>query len=364
MKKILIILIFTLMFSCSGNKENSAGNMLLSIWQENEIGDVKWGYINSSGEIIIEPAYEEAFSENKDGLLAVRLNGMWGFINKEGETVIDFKYNEAPVFYNGLAKVNNAGLCGFIDTTGTLVIDTVFEDAKVFIDKNYATVKYNGSWGMIDNTGEVVIEPVYDDLKNLSEGLIGFKLDGRYGFINLQGNIVIEPQFDDAGYFKNNLAPVKTGAKWGFIDNTGKFVIEPIFEYASPAEDNMLYPVMLANKWGYINNKAELVINPIYDEVQVFLNGIAYVKKGSLEGYITTSNEVIWNSSESFFYLNDIPDDVKNQLIFTIQDQNAELIRIIKARKVEVNINTNIWLVEVLLNIDNSEKYEWIEIEL
>ena len=364
MKKILIFLIITIIFSCNDNNEMSNGKYLLAAWKENEAGEIKWGFINISGEFDIELQYENALNEREEGLLPVRMNSKWGLINKDGETVIDFEYNEAPVFYNGLANVNNAGLYGFIDTKGNLVIDTVFEDVKVFVDENYASVKYNGCWGVIDNTGEFVIEPAYDELKNYSEGLVGFKLDGLYGFINLQGNIVIKPQFDDAGYFKNNLAPVKTGTKWGFIDNIGKFVIEPIFENAMSAEDNMLYPVMLANKWGYINNETELVINPMYDEVQVFLNGIAHVKKGSLEGYITISNEVIWNSSESFYYLNDIPDDVKNQLIFKIKDQNAELIRIIKARKVEANINTNIWLVEVLLNIDNSEKCEWLEIEL
>ena len=45
--------------------------------------DGKWGFIDETGQIVIEPVYEGVapFSE---GLAAVRLDGKFGYINKAG----------------------------------------------------------------------------------------------------------------------------------------------------------------------------------------------------------------------------------------------------------------------------------------
>ncbi len=57
-------------------------------------GDL-WGYIDSEGEIIVEPrfAYAKSFS---NGMAAVgNAEGMWGFINREYKQVIDYIYQDA-----------------------------------------------------------------------------------------------------------------------------------------------------------------------------------------------------------------------------------------------------------------------------
>lgn len=65
----------------------------------------KWGFVNSDGETIVEPAYEGARSFS-NGLAAVKKDGKWGFINSEGNVVIDFQFSDAGYLAsNGICPV-------------------------------------------------------------------------------------------------------------------------------------------------------------------------------------------------------------------------------------------------------------------
>lgn len=54
--------------------------------------DEKYGYVNSSGELIVDYIYDEALQQNKYGYAAVKLNGLWGAIDKTGNIVIEPMY--------------------------------------------------------------------------------------------------------------------------------------------------------------------------------------------------------------------------------------------------------------------------------
>ena len=66
--------------------------------------DGKGGYIDSAGDMIIEPQYDNVgiFSE---GLAAVKVNEKWGYIDKSGNMFIAFQYADAGYFSEGLAPV-------------------------------------------------------------------------------------------------------------------------------------------------------------------------------------------------------------------------------------------------------------------
>lgn len=52
----------------------------------------KYGYINESGEVIVDYIYDDATEQNKFGYAAVQKNGKWGSIDKEGKIVIKPTY--------------------------------------------------------------------------------------------------------------------------------------------------------------------------------------------------------------------------------------------------------------------------------
>lgn len=85
----------------------------------------KWGYIDRTGKIAIQPQFEAAqpFSE---GLAAVK-SGKWGYINTKGEFVINPQFDGADRFSEGLAFVENNGQVGFINPSGKIVITQQYD---------------------------------------------------------------------------------------------------------------------------------------------------------------------------------------------------------------------------------------------
>lgn len=77
-------------FSCDD------ADVYMGSWIACKDGDL-WGYVNTDGEIIIEPQYETARSFS-GGLAAVEKDGRWGFINGEGHVVIEPQFTAAGYF--------------------------------------------------------------------------------------------------------------------------------------------------------------------------------------------------------------------------------------------------------------------------
>lgn len=93
--------------------------------------DKRWGFVNSEGDWIISPAYDDvkSFSE---GLSAVKIDGKWGYINMEGELVFNPEYDDAFVFRHWLGCVEVDGKFGCIDNRGGMVIKPKFDEPLFF----------------------------------------------------------------------------------------------------------------------------------------------------------------------------------------------------------------------------------------
>ena len=255
----------------------------------------KWGYINKSGDWVIQNKYEEAYYFS-EGLAAVKFFGNWGYIDRHGEWVIQPDYSDAKPFSEGLACVMKLNKWGYINKKGEwhfepkLSVVSSFTDGKaiikngdgyVFINKDgdrllkhsferalpfsegLAFVIFNGYKGYIERNGNWLIKHDYAEAYSFSEGLALIRNGNKYGFINQKGEMVIEADFNDANYFVEGLAAVKKNDTWGYINQTGRFVIEARFEAAFPFSDNYAV-VKSAGKFGLINKDGDWVLPPTY----------------------------------------------------------------------------------------------------
>jgi hypothetical protein len=235
--------------------------------------DGKLGYINETGEYVIEPIYADSSAYDYDDIGARHFSeglavvseevevedGTYfqhlGYIDKTGKIVIKLADYELYPFSEGMALIRQLPvdpssdseqllpLSGFIDRQGNMVVEPKFGDAKYFSEGLAAVrpgIEVTDEWGYIDESGNFAIEPKFDEAGSFSEGLapVGVLQDGFYpvcyGFINKQGELAIAPKFTDAKEFSEGFAAVAIeegkDKKWGYIDKSGEFVIEPQFE--------------------------------------------------------------------------------------------------------------------------------------
>ena len=76
-----------------------------------------FGLASKTGEIIIEPKYNDFECGFRNGLWAVQLDNKWGFIDHNGNIVIRFKYDKVSYFSDNKAKVELNGESFYIDKT-------------------------------------------------------------------------------------------------------------------------------------------------------------------------------------------------------------------------------------------------------
>jgi hypothetical protein len=225
----------------------------------------KWGYLNTSGKLVIPQKYDEV-NLFHEGYAIVRANGMYFIIDKQGKEI---QVNIPGIislksFSEGLAVFDLAGgRSGYIDITGRVVIQPIYNGAGNFSEGLAWAKAQNDEVGFIDQKGTWIIKPSFDkggdfdsisglarvkstgfwvysqrdgkvkyfmNTKNFGEFKNGFAIGektGKYGFFNANAEWAIPPQFDAVKDFKNGYAAAKLGDKWGIIDKHGNWVIDP-----------------------------------------------------------------------------------------------------------------------------------------
>lgn len=270
--------------------------------------DMKWGYVDRTGKLVVEAKYDRAgpFGEGlavvgrgliTEGFdkLPVRGNTVlipndpagwkWEIIDESGVVVSKLKFNPGfpSDFSEGLALFGGgaSSLYGYMDKSGEAVIRPRFTMAWSFREGLAAACVGENKCGLIDRAGRYVVRPVYAEIGSLSDGLAYVKnAAGLLGYVDKSGETVIAPQFAGpcgAG-FSEGLAPAAyPGTKCGFINKLGHFVVEPQFDYADAFSDGRAL-VRIGGKWGYADTEGRLAIQPQFVEAYGFSEGLALVR--------------------------------------------------------------------------------------
>lgn len=141
-----------------------------------------WGWVDYSGEWVIEPKYQDASRFTNDtGLFATaKIDGKWCSIADDGTWLskpvftlsseawkAGWEWDNHQELGHWLYPIQNPDTkyWGYVDYKGQWVIQPTFEDAKLFIytwNNRAAPAKMDGRWGCIDHTGQYVVKNIYN----------------------------------------------------------------------------------------------------------------------------------------------------------------------------------------------------------
>lgn len=341
------------------------------------IQDDKIGYINKAGKVVISPQFNREFINQSslnvvrfsEGLAAANIKGKWGYIDTTGTVVIKPIYSTAWPFSEGLAEVRTSdGKSGYINNAGKMIVAPISSMGSNPFSGGLAGVYIGetskGQWGFIDKTGAMVIEPSFEAAGPFSEGLALVRIGDKYGFIDREGNYAIPLQnkylygppfhggfapvwnaerkgdlIDKSGKilcgfryrsispFSEGLAVVDVNIEGeaptgeatvpekpqigrraaGYLNATCQIVIEPKFEYAGSFSEGLAVFGIASpsngigppsNMNGYIDKTGAVIIPPSFTVAHPFHAGLALVATGELSnlkwGYIDTSGTYVW----------------------------------------------------------------------
>ena len=313
------------------------------------VKEQKYGFINSQGELLVEPIYDfvGGFSEdrcivekfpadedriqeyiNSSGQEVISPTRLQGYINSSGQEIIALKHTPfCSSFSEGLAQYADAiEQLGFIDQWGEFKIYPQFNieyEGKVSMgfSEGVAAVATDSGWKYINKEGEELFKDRFETAKRFQDGyaLVSQLRKASqtesyledFFFIDKEGQRLetIPCNIDGSTQgFRNGLCkvslPVGGGKsednRIGFINTDGNLAFEERFCYSYGFHQGLCIVEKRGGKFGVINTKGEWVIEPLYEQIGLFNYGIAPFRQHQKWGLLNQRGEVILSPQFSF----------------------------------------------------------------
>lgn len=198
-----------------------------------ETEDNNFGYINTKGEVVINPIYSYAhpFSEDGYALVCKYVDNKtkWQIIDNTGKTILKIgeKYNPCyPFVINKKLAVVVDDKYGFLDIEGkySRCPETVEEIAE--IKKDGFVFQSKGKYGFMNKDCEQIIRAKYSKIKILNNGKLLANNENEFLILNSKGEKEVSIDgYNDIFVIPNtNILLAKIGNEWELIDYAGKVV--------------------------------------------------------------------------------------------------------------------------------------------
>ncbi|MDM5334287.1 WG repeat-containing protein [Ureibacillus composti] len=249
-----------------------------------KIGGTFWGFVNESGDFVIEPQYDYVFDFQDNGLARVEKNGLYGLIDLQGNYIVQPRYRWIEPFSEGRAAVQtvNEKLPSYklIDETGKGITKKYYNYIGSFYDGR-AVFQQNHLYGYLTRNGREVIPPIYTSAEHFSNGKAIVKLsDNYYYLLDENGKTLQKYPYPYIGKLSEGLIAFSEQEwfdderKIGYLNEAGEVVIKPQYKYANEFMDERAVIGMSDNfrqngDEGVIDPKGKIIIQPKYNDVKL-----------------------------------------------------------------------------------------------
>ncbi len=278
----------------------------------------RWGFINLSWELVIEPKFEEV-GEFSEGYCTVKQEDKWGLIDNNGEIIIEPKYNRLGVsfFDEGIYFFRNGTKRGYINQDGVIMVKGTYDFLHPYLYNNRLLFVFekNEKVGLLSEEGAMVKELLFEDYSSpckvatcnpaadyIASDYLVFEKDGLQAVFH-EGELVTDFKFEKISGFGlpmefsgviQFIARVEGEKEKGLYDvEEGEYIIEPgEYDDVSYLSNNKIR-VKQGSKYGFVDEAGSKLIDLEYDYATYFRNELAAVKKGDDVKLINQGGETV-----------------------------------------------------------------------
>lgn len=349
---IIVAIMFIFVIKNLLTKDKEKGNITVTSYFP-VYTDGKWGVIDSNGDVVIEPSYDEMITipDNKTDLFICMYDVNYedntyktkvlNAKNKEifedyelVEAIDNFDENHNIWYEENVLKVKKDDKYGLINYSGKELLPCEYDEiTRMQGIKNSYILKKQDTIGLSDNTGKVIINPIYKEIKAIGKdyknGYITINEENQYGVIDFTGKVILENKYEDIKNISgDNKYVVKEAGSYKIIGKDGNIIIDSGFDdVVSINGDNII--IKKANQYGVINSAKETKIPVQYEELEYMYSDYYLAKKSGKYGVINLNNEEkLKFEYSSISYIEDadlIEVEKEGQTDTFVYDSNLEL---------------------------------------
>ncbi len=379
---VIIMLIIVIINLCKkGTKKvetKNITNSYISICSGN-----KWGVINSKGDYIINPTYDNMIiipnsskamficQDNVDlekgtfSSYVIDEKSNKQFTNYENVEVIQNIDSNGQIFYDdNVLKVSKGGKYGLINYNGKELLECKYDSIEPvkYITKSFVIIK-DGKKGLVDNAGNIIIENQYLDIQAISnkyeDGYIVKNDNSKFGLINYNKKQILDCKYTEIKHIcGSNMYAVKEGQDLEIISSDGNVLLKNKFEEAISI-DNKNVIFRNGDKYGIISSDGEIKLNAEYQYLQYIFDGNYIAKKENKYGIINLTGE-----TKAEFIYTKMTYLKEEAFIEADKDTQTDLMDsnfTVKATGIVSEINSKLGYVKVRTN--NGYKYYNLKLE-
>lgn len=309
---VMFVFIINGILSKGENKGKVVNQSYFTVFKDN-----KWGVIDSNGETIIDPSYEEMIvipNINRDVFICTYdVNYDTGdyktkVLNAKNEQIFkDYEKVEAiqnsntanSLWYeNNVLKISKNGKFGLINLDGKEVLSAEYDEITTISGiSNALKTKKDNKYGIVTDEGRVIVENKYADITNLGKddkaGFIVKNEEGKLGVVNHSGEQALETKYEAIeNVFGNDMYVIKEANAQKLISKDGTVILAEGFDKISSILKNKDEGIVFekAGKFGVMKLTGEVTIPAEYEDIKEAKEGILIAKKEGKYGIIDLTN--------------------------------------------------------------------------
>lgn len=277
---IIMLIILAVRFSKNKNKKVETKNVATTY--KTLYNNGKWGVIDSKGDIIINPEYEE--------MIIIPDESKALFICQEDVDIDNEKYTSSAI--------NNKKEKQYTEYDNVESIQNIVKNGNIVYFDNTLRVTKDGKFGLINFVGKELLPCVYDSIepiKYLKNSLITIK-DGKKGLVDNSGNIIIDNNYAEiealTDKYENGYIVKDESGKYGLINYNKKQILECDYKEIKHVAGSDLYVVRdYNNELLLINSDKEVLLKNKFEDVVSIDNENLVIKSGDKFGIMTKDGE-------------------------------------------------------------------------